>query len=52
MLRLIGENLARARLSLNRSQQDVADDAGIGLRTLQRLEKTKQNGVSPIFHVF
>ena len=38
LLKLIGERLARLRLSMNRTQQQLAEQAGLGLRTLQRLE--------------
>lgn len=38
MLRLIGERLARWRLMRNMTQAQVAEQAGVGLRTVQRLE--------------
>ncbi len=38
MLGLIGHRLAALRLSRDLTQQQVADAAGIGLRTLQRME--------------
>ncbi len=34
----IGERLQRTRLERNQTQQQLADDAGIGVRTLERLE--------------
>lgn len=38
LLALIGERLARLRLSKNLTQQQLAEQAGVGLRTVQRLE--------------
>jgi len=38
LLRLIGERLARLRLTRNLTQQQLAEQAGLGLRTVQRLE--------------
>jgi transcriptional regulator with XRE-family HTH domain len=38
LLKLIGERLARLRLTQNLTQQQVAEQAGLGLRTVQRLE--------------
>lgn len=38
LLKLIGERLAQIRLSKNLTQEQLADQAGIGLRTVQRLE--------------
>jgi transcriptional regulator with XRE-family HTH domain len=38
VLRELGERLAALRLEKNLKQEDVAREAGIGLRTLQRLE--------------
>lgn len=38
MLVLIGSRLIQLRLSRDLTQQQVADEAGIGLRTLQRME--------------
>ena len=38
VLRLIGERLAGLRLAKNLTQQQLADQAGLGLRTVQRLE--------------
>jgi transcriptional regulator with XRE-family HTH domain len=38
MLVLIGSRLTQLRLSRDLTQQQVADEAGIGLRTLQRME--------------
>jgi transcriptional regulator with XRE-family HTH domain len=38
LLKRIGERLARLRLSRNLTQQQLAEQAGLGLRTLQRLE--------------
>ena len=34
----IGQRLARKRLDLNMTQKDLAEEAGVGLRTVQRLE--------------
>jgi transcriptional regulator with XRE-family HTH domain len=38
LLGRIGERLARLRLSKNLTQEQVAEQAGLGLRTVQRLE--------------
>jgi len=38
LMKLIGERLASVRLSQNLTQQHVATQAGVGLRTVQRLE--------------
>lgn len=38
LLNLIGERLARLRLTKNLTQEQLAEQAGLGLRTLQRLE--------------
>ena len=38
MLRWVGERLAALRLDRNLTQQQVAEQAGLGLRTVQRLE--------------
>lgn len=38
LLKLLGERLARLRLDRNLTQQQLAQQAGVGLRTLQRLE--------------
>ena len=38
LLKLIGERLARLRLSKNLTQKKLAEQAGLGLRTVQRLE--------------
>lgn len=38
LLKLIGERVARLRLSLNLTQRQLAEQAGLGLRTVQRLE--------------
>ncbi len=38
LLRLIGERLAGLRLARNLTQQQLAEQAGLGLRTVQRLE--------------
>ncbi len=38
LLKLIGERLGRLRLSKNLTQQQLAEQAGLGLRTVQRLE--------------
>ncbi len=37
-LELIGKRLAQMRLNRNLTQEQLADQAGIGLRTVQRLE--------------
>lgn len=39
LLRLIGERLARLRLAKNLTQGQLAEQAGISVRTLQRLEQ-------------
>ncbi len=39
IIREIGERLARVRLDRDLTQAELADKAGVGLRTLQRLEK-------------
>lgn len=38
LLKLIGERLAQLRLAKNLTQQQLAEQAGLGLRTVQRLE--------------
>lgn len=38
LLKLIGERLAQLRLAKNLTQEQLAEQAGLGLRTLQRLE--------------
>jgi transcriptional regulator with XRE-family HTH domain len=38
LLQLIGQRLAQTRLSLNMTQGRLAREAGLGLRTVQRLE--------------
>ena len=38
LLKLLGERLARLRLAKNLTQQQLAEQAGLGLRTVQRLE--------------
>lgn len=38
LLKLIGGRLARMRLTQNLTQQQLAEQAGLGLRTVQRLE--------------
>lgn len=38
LLRLVGERLAALRLERNLTQQQLAEQAGLGLRTVQRLE--------------
>ncbi len=38
LLKLIGERLARRRLAKNLTQEQLAEQAGLGLRTVQRLE--------------
>ena len=38
LLKLIGERLARLRLARNLTQEQLAQQAGLGLRTVQRLE--------------
>lgn len=38
LLKQLGERLAQLRLSQNMTQQQLAEQAGLGLRTVQRLE--------------
>lgn len=38
LLKVIGERLARLRLAKNLTQEQLAEQAGLGLRTVQRLE--------------
>ena len=38
LLRRIGDRLARLRLARNLTQEEIAEQAGLGLRTVQRLE--------------
>lgn len=38
LLQLIGERLAQLRLAKNLTQEQLAEQAGLGLRTVQRLE--------------
>lgn len=39
LLTLIGQRLTQRRLAQNLTQQQLADQAGLGLRTVQRLEQ-------------
>lgn len=39
VLKLIGQRLAQLRLGRNLTQQQLAEQAGLGLRTVQRLER-------------
>lgn len=39
LLTLLGERLAQLRLSKNLTQAQLAEQAGLGLRTVQRLER-------------
>lgn len=39
LLKLIGQRLADLRLARNLTQQQLAEQAGLGLRTVQRLEQ-------------
>ncbi len=39
LLKLIGERVARQRLSKNLTQGRLAEQAGLGMRTVQRLEQ-------------
>lgn len=39
LLKLLGERLAAIRLQQNKTQHQVAAEAGLGLRTLQRIEQ-------------
>lgn len=39
LLQLIGERLAQLRLAKNLTQKQLADQAGLSLRTVQRLER-------------
>jgi transcriptional regulator with XRE-family HTH domain len=38
LLKLIGKRIAQLRLSKNMTQEQLAEQAGLGLRTVQRLE--------------
>ncbi len=38
ILETLGERMATIRLSLNLTQEELAEEAGLGVRTLQRLE--------------
>ena len=38
LLKIIGDRLARLRLAKNLTQEQLAEQAGVGLRTIQRLE--------------
>ena len=38
ILESLGERIAAIRLSLNLTQEELAEEAGLGVRTLQRLE--------------
>jgi transcriptional regulator with XRE-family HTH domain len=38
ILKLVGERLSGLRLARNLTQQELAEQAGLGLRTVQRLE--------------
>lgn len=39
LLAMLGERLARLRLTKNLTQRQLAEQAGLGLRTVQRLEQ-------------
>ncbi len=39
LLRLLGERLSGIRLARNLTQQQLAEQAGLGLRTVQRMEQ-------------
>lgn len=39
LLKLIGQRLVQQRLARNLTQQQLAEQAGLGLRTVQRLEQ-------------
>lgn len=41
LLQLIGERLAQLRLARNLTQEQLAEQTGLGLRTIQRLELGK-----------
>ena len=45
----VGARLQRARLERNQTQQQLADEAGIGVRTLERLEFTRDYFGSPAY---
>lgn len=38
VLKELGERIARLRLDMNRTQAELAREAGVGIRTVQRLE--------------
>lgn len=39
LMKVLGQRLAAQRLARNLTQQQVAEEAGLGLRTVQRLEQ-------------
>ncbi len=47
----LGERLRRCRLDLNRTQAEVAHEAGIGKATLERLEAGKAAQLSSLLRV-
>jgi transcriptional regulator with XRE-family HTH domain len=51
ILKTLGERLAARRLSLNRTQVDVATEAGVSLRTLVRLEAGESTQLTNLIRI-
>ena len=47
----LGRRLAKLRLSRNVTQRTLAEDAGIGLRTLRRIEAGQPSGLDSLLRV-
>lgn len=43
VLRSLGERIKQARLNQDMAQEELADRSGIGLRTINRIEKGEEN---------
>ena len=50
-MRAVGGRIKELRLALNISQSELAERAGIGTRTLTRLESGEPVGMDAFFHV-
>jgi len=51
ILKALGERLAARRLALNRTQVDVAREAGVSLRTLVRLEAGESTQLTNLIRI-
>lgn len=47
----MGRRLAKLRLARNVTQRTLAEDAGVGLRTLRRIETGKPSGLDSLLRV-